>query len=207
MVKKCQNKTYKKKLNKDQYKAVKTLISKQISKRAEKKYFNGSYSLSSYDHNGTIRELTPIPQGDTDVTRDGDSLYLRSMRVNGELVLGDTTNIVRVIVFQWLETDTPVPANILSSTYVGTSNAPLAPYHHDSRRLFRILYDRKFVLNANRPNALYDTGYLRIPKRKVSYIAGGTTGSNKLWVLLISDSGAVVHPTISVLSRATFNDM
>lgn len=208
-------KTYKRKrrparLPKRQYAAIQKLISKNFNKRAEKKHFLTYNTGYSVDYAGTIQSLSDITQGDTDVTRDGDSLYLRSIRVKGGVVVSDSTNAVRIIIFQWhadSTDDTATVNDILSATAVGTVVGPFASYYHDKRRLYTVMYDRVFNATTNESQLLFDTGYLRPKVRKISFVNASTQAVHKLFILAISDSAAAGHPTVKYWNRVTFNDM
>ena len=197
-------KTYRKKkrmtrLPKKQYLAIQSLINKNINKRAEKKHFLTYNTGYTVDYAGTIQSLSDIGQGDTDTTRDGDSFYLRSLRVKGSVLIADSTNAVRLIVFQWhadSSDDTATVSDILSSSAIGTTVAPFSSYYHDKRRLYSILYDRTFNTTTEMSQLLFDTGYLRPKVRKVNYVNATSVGVNKVFILAISDSAAALHPTV-----------
>lgn len=193
-------------LSRGQVKQMNSIASKAISRRAEKKYYLHSNGSSSISDTGYIWPLSDVPQGDTDQTRNGDSLYLRTVRILGDVRAGDTTNACRVIVFQWLDDSTPTVASVLQTTSGVT--AVFSPYLHDQRKKFRIMYDKMFVVAANGNDAkVFDTKYLRPPIKKVAFTAATTTGSNKIFLLLISDSTAVTHPALTHYSKVTYDDM
>lgn len=182
------------------------IANRQIAKQSEKKYLSTLTSIAK-DWNGSVLDLCNIAQGDTDGTRDGDELYVKSVRVKSLVSVADTYNICRTILFQWYDDTTPTGADILSNTYVGTINAPLAPYHHDLSSKFKILYDKTILLDTYHPYMLLDTGYITGGfKRKVQFSSGGTTGVNKIYLLQISDSGALTHPTMLAVAQVNFTD-
>lgn len=186
---------------------VATIVNRKLTKRLEKKYHLQAGAGVNYDYNGNIVSLSSVAQGDTDTTRDGDSLYIRSIRLMGDITVADSTNLYRVIVFQWLDDTTPVASDVLSSTYLGTANACNASYHHDQRKKFRIMFDKRYVLDStDNTRLLIDTKQLRPFVRKIQYTAATTTGTNKIWGLFVSDSSAVSHPSLNYVSKMNFND-
>lgn len=195
-----------KSLSKPQAQAVKAIANKAISRHAEKKYHNDDNIASSISDTGYTWPLTDVPAGTLDYQRAGDSLYMRSIRVRGQAIVADTTNAVRNIVYQWFDDTTPTIADILHTTSGAAS--VFSPYVHDQRRKFRVLYDKTMILSANGNDAkLYDTGYLRPKAKKIAFSTGGTTGSNKIYLLQVSDSTVASHPAVTHYSRLTFNDM
>lgn len=188
---------------------VKTMINKSMNKRMEKKYHMEQDDSATPSYAGTVVDITEPAQGDGDITRDGDEIYLRSINVKGFVRLADSTNQVRIILFQWrgdTATDPPAVTQVLSSSQVSTALAPVAKYYHDGRALYRIIYDKVFNLDAGNPQQLFNTGYLRLPFRKARFNAAATTGTDHVHMLLISDSAAATHPTVGYVSTLTFND-
>lgn len=190
--------------------------SKQNLKRnlrtlGEKKYNVFSFS-GVVDDQGQILDISAIGQGTTDLLRDGDQIGIRSIEVNAQafmyapVVSGDLTNIVRLVVFQWFPTSTPVPSSIFNTTMT-TALAPIVAYNHDNRFNFRILYDKKFVLSRNGAAVVYHRKYiLKGFREKIQYSAGTTTGSNKIYACFISDSGAADHPSLAATFKINFSD-
>lgn len=183
----------------------KAQVSRLINRRSERKYHNFLLSAGR-DYSGSVNDLSVISQGDGGTSRDGDSLYLLSCRAKITFELGDTTNLCRCIIFQSHQNTTPVPSDIIDGTYVGTTEAPLASYNSTQKRMFSVLYDKTVALHTYKPIVEYDTGYLKIKRRKVKFNLASTAGQNKIWLLFITDSGAVAHPTCTILGRTTFSD-
>lgn len=204
-------------LTKSQASAVKSIASRTLNKRAEKKYhLYTESSLSTSYASYHIQSLTDVPQETTNATdtkRDGDSIYARTVRVQGRIYINQTTpadSIVRVLIFRWLPNsgnDAPDENSILSSAYTATARNVVAPYHHDMRRKYKVLYDKRFLLNENGPSVkLFDTKYLML-RHKINYVAGSTTsGANKIYILVTSDNNTNI-PVVSYVSKFTLNDM
>lgn len=188
---------------------VQALVAKAISARAEKKYFLDNQTAQSMTYSGAVYDLSEVPQGDDDVSRDGDSLYIRSVRVLGRMAnAGGAVNHIRVIVFQWRDDSTPTASSVLIPGYLGTVLAPLSLYTHDQRRKYNVMYDKKFTLDTSgKSTVLFDTGYLFPTTKKISFTSGTTTGNDKLWLLVVSDTASATYPALNYVSRLTFNDM
>lgn len=202
---KYKRRTYRKRAGPPVYRAIRQVL----SKRAEKKHFSIT-STQNPDWSGTILDLSNISQGSTDLTRDGDSATIRTLHIKGHLGNNDTYNIVRLIVFQWTSNsnvDAPTVGKLLDSTLLGTVYATHAPYNHDRRSQFRVLWDKTFTAYADKPVVLFDTKYLRAVTPRIQYIAAGTEGFNKLYMCMISDSSAVSHPPVVLSSKLNFADM
>lgn len=187
---------------------MRSIARKEISRLAEKKYWLTADDSATPSYTGSMVDLSAVPQGDNDSSRDGDSLAIRSTRMKGHIIAADTTNVVRLILFHWLDDSTPTISNVLSGNYTsGSVNVVDAPYTHDQRRKIRVLWDRTFNLHSGQDQVVFDTRYLKPKQKKIAYTAAGTTGYNKIWMLMVSDSAAVAHPSVAYVNRLTFNDM
>lgn len=205
------------------------LVTKQQLNRAikgvtEKKYFitQGTAVDVSYD-NPVLQSLTLVTQGDSDTTRDGDKIHMRSISVIGYIV-NTTTQVVgsRLIIFQWLGQDVPGATDIIVPTG-GSADAYTwvrGHYNHDHRHLFRILYDRRILLggstNANLPtnimfSAKLNIGLLAAKKRCVSTLqfqAGGTTADAHVYLLCLSSvtDASGIEPDLTYESKFNYSE-
>lgn len=183
-----------------------------IEKTVEKKYrfYQSGSTVSSL---GYALYLTDVPIGTSDTTRIGDQISLRSVRFKITATVADTTNWVRVILFQYIPqidsstfTPTTYPiANIL----IDTTTTWLSPYSHDNRYNFRILYDKTHLVVSNQSNQLtMFKGFIKkFPRDKIQYYAGSTTTQvNAIHMLILSDSGVAPHPSFTYSIKLNFSD-
>lgn len=202
----------KKPLNVREKKQVKRIINSRI----EKKYYDSLLSAQTVTYNGTLQDLCLIPlstSSSDDTKRVGDQVIYYRMEINYAVfnATATTTNMVRVILFQWKQYSTPTIGNILLNNnpdLVGTADAPLAFYNHDQRGLYNIIYDRRH--NLNYTNTYFTSKHLVLKskriRKKIQYIANSTNGYNHIYFLIISDDGAISYPTYSFASRITYMD-
>lgn len=202
---KSKNKTDKKKSVKDL--ATKKYVKEQIVKHQELKYYDETLS-DFIDYNGAVYCLTDMAQGLGDSQRVGDKISIKSMLIRGTLAEADLRNIIRIIIFQWYPVDSasaPVPAQILQA--IGTWGI-VSPYIHDTRNQFGILVDKMYNLNTS--STPYRPFEIRVPlkyaKKSVNFNAAGLFGSNHICALVITDSSASTHPTVSFYTRVYYTD-
>ncbi len=152
-------------LTRPQYKQVAKIANKQIHKMAELKtldeHFDTSASLGPNDGFIGVRKLLLMPSQNTttapDGGRDGDSIYLRSLSINGWLDCSTTQQLVmRLILVQWLDSDVVPPTlkDILQShDGTGGGNNGFKPvnshYLSQPKKRFRILDDRTYAWDSN----------------------------------------------------------
>lgn len=194
--------------------ATKGYVLKEIHKLSETKYYDKIDQATAVDFAGTnLTLLTDVTQGTSDLQRVGDKLTIRGMRIRFTFSVADNYNIIRMILFQWIPSNNllgPVPGYVLSATYLSTSRATEAPYTHDYKSQMIILWDKTINLALNQSNQakyINKKVKLKFAKKRINFVAGTTAASNHIFLLLVSDSGAVPHPGVSFVSRLWYDDM
>ncbi len=187
---------------------VKQMIASALSNQQELKWFAFADSAIATDYGGFCSKVTQISQGDTDITRDGDSLALKAIDFRWTCVPGDSTNLVRCMLFQWFsadDVDVPSPSDILN--VVGDVRAPISQLVSDRGIQFKVLYDETVAVDTYHPIHLSRKIHLdKFPQEKVKYIAGTTNGYGNIWKLFISDSAAATHPSVTSYGFVRFLD-
>lgn len=190
-------------------------VQRVITRNQEKKYHVSSGDWTATNATAAIAQITNVSQGDTDTTRDGDQIYLKSVYSSWLVRTNQTVpnaSSVRMIIFQWFNTNgtSPVVGDILLSTTAAT--VIHSPYTHDTRYQFRVLYDKTVTVVP------YDDQYMetkvgpmrrlitRIPKRKLQYVAGSATqGVNQIYFLRVSDDNDS-PPDVQNYFKVNFTD-
>lgn len=192
------------KLNTRQKKQVKRLI----GNRQETKYFTKSYTNVTIDFNGLLHDLSNVSQGDGDSERDGDKIYLKMVHIRGycQVSSASTYNVIRFLLVQWKPNSIPSVSDILQN--IGTANAPNSFINWDKRQMFRVLKDwRQIVLGTDRQAAMFN---VKITSKKIlkqlQFVSGGTTCTNMVYLLAISDDGLTSFPAFTYYSRVTYTD-
>jgi hypothetical protein len=181
---------------------VQKAIKSKLKKVQELKSFDTGFG-SSVSSTATITDLTTIPQGDTDSARDGDAIRVKRMEQILSWAPGDTTNTYRQIIFRWNQDDVvaPVVTDVLQ-----LANA-FSPYNRDTLRAkkFSVIDDWFSVTGLNGPS-IDKHVFAKAMEWNISFYSGGTSGTNKIYSLQISDSGAVTHPFVNSDFRVYFTD-
>lgn len=191
-------------------KIVKRVV-KTVNKGREHKVFTNIYNQLQVPWNGNFYELCNPVVGTADTQRIGD----RVTPVNIDLKLrivsssSDVYNMVRIIVIQAHTTAFVVATDILR--VMSSLSAPYAPesqFNYDNRKTYSVLYDRLRGVSYNVGPAT-TTFNINI-KRKLRPIqfTGGTvtTISGGLYMIVISDSQATVHPDLAGTVRVLYTD-
>lgn len=203
------------KLSEPQKVQVKKTIKQILSNHIQNKLWTDAHT-ASVDFAGGVYHITPIPQGATEHSRVGNSIRPKRLRMRVHAGVADNTNMVRMIIFRWrpsAATGVPTPASILDNSaptaFIGTTNAPLMPLNWNDRSMYSVLWDRTFVLDSQSPQQAVLTLDLFGKKLspRIEYVDASTTAVlGGLYVLYISDSGAVSHPSLTFVSELEFED-
>lgn len=202
---------------------------KKIEHNFEKKYFNGTYT-TALTATGDVINLTAIAQGDTGLTRDGNDITLRSIRLLGRMQLtatsagtvdGSVTQCYRLIIFQDKQqvgdADPAVTDVLLTASIDSVYNYPAV------KDRFKILEDQLFTVGKGANRTQYGNGdildvnphnlWVFPTIKKAMYNGANATDQQKasVYMLLISDalvglpsSTMVLAPSLSW--QVAFND-
>jgi hypothetical protein len=184
----------------------KRIIQQMLEKDMEVKYVPTSTAATAVTYAGTITLLSNIAQGQTDLTRVGDSAIIKSVEINCMCQPADAVNMIRLIVFQWHSPSAPTPIDVLSE--VSTTRAPLSAYQHDLRDQFTVFIDELFVLDttAHPIAAKIIKKFKGWSVDEIQFQGASITQMNGIYMLWISDSSAVTHPTATWFSNVEFTD-
>lgn len=198
------------KLNKRQLRQVKNLV----SRRAELDYYDNGLNGSAILAGGTIQGgfSTPI-QGVADGQRIGDQIKVSKFIFKCDIIYGDPTNQLRVILFRWYD-DNAVTLPTLAAVLQNGAGFPInSGINHDSLKAgkLHIMHDRTYNLtNTGNTMAINRTITItgrKLGRKKIEFNNGVITGTNHVYALFISDSIGVPNPTINWYSRLMYYDM
>lgn len=192
-------------------------INNALSRNVELKWFSQIKTSTTSDYNGAVWDLCLVPQGDTDITRDGDRIHLKVFRFKCDWINASTSNpsIGRVIIFQWFGADVPTAAKVL--LLVGQAEAVHSPYERDYFSLNGgesgiILKDIILQLDGNgSTNQGFCPRLINLEMKSgfrpnMQYVSGSTAGSNHIYALTITDKVTSNLPSFRFYSELNFTD-
>ncbi len=161
-------------------------------------------SSNTIDYNGTLLLATSnVSQGNTDSTRNGDSIKLQRLRGLWAFFRSGADAIVRVIVT--VEGSPGINANSNVCEAAGSSNAPLSMPSWDYRHNFRVVYDKCITLTTQEPEKVLDMD-LKFD-HDVQYIAGGTNvAQGQVTVWFFSDLVTSNLPFVRATAQLSWLD-
>lgn len=184
-------------------KAIASAVQQRISSNLETKQRSISWDEVAVDAAGGAPinwALTDIDQGDSQADRTGNQVWVTGYFARLAFAVGDTTNLIRVVVYIPKDSDD----SLSSGTDIHT-NIDLDK--------FTVLYDKLVALNANGDAVKviqFKKKFNRGRRRGVNarYFSGTGTdiAKNAIKLYVVSDSLAAPDPTISGGMRVYYKD-
>lgn len=204
-----QSKGFQKKAN------VNKAVQLYMKEHQEIKFYDIDLNSAADSTSGTLIQLNDVPQGSSSVTRDGDSLYARSLtcRFWARQTTAGAPNYIRYLIVRWNNNSTPTASQILQAT--GTDSCIISPKNHLNRQEYSILWDSGAIqlqqsdLSAagdyTNQNIDYRSLLLVFPLNfKCIFSSGSINGTNRLYFLRFSDGANI--GTHRMYTRFTFYD-
>lgn len=191
-------------------------IAKTEVRRAGEPKQHRFYYTGNPDYNGTIQELSLVPQGDNYNQREGVQLRPTKLHCRFHIGLGAIAgSFVRLIIFRWhpsiAATGSPVAASILDNTtptnLLGTSGAPMCPQQFIEKSMYSILHDKTYVLDQSVKEQQFVEFNIYGKKLggKVKYTGTSTNSFNGIFMLALSD--LAVGPAVTLMSELHYKDL
>lgn len=154
-------------------------------------------------------KLLTVGQGDTQQTRDGDSIKCKRINVRGFFTQDEQLtdgSVVRVMIVRSTRGDFSPQTNMFDTT--GSVLAPLSPKLYENRKFYKILAERVFTISPDSPEKHYFKFNIK-NEHQTDYDAGTSAAiSNQFYLVAISDApnAGSDFPLITFFSRAWFVD-
>lgn len=182
---------------------------RKLNKSIERKFFDYDNVSHTWTNTPAIISLTPIPQGTTDQTRVGDTIHLVSVDLSMDVALFGGTGLAsfRAILFYWNVDDTgPTPPGIgqILSTPGSAVSYPIVKYRVDARQQYTIVKDISWTMDIGQRTNTIKRIRKNLKEHMIQYTAGGTTGTGKLYLAIMSD-GSAANPS-NIYCRVKFLD-
>lgn len=187
-------------------KSAAALVNKMLLAKMEKKFHIVGAAPISISTAGQIEDLSAVTQGPSEAQRIGDKLLPKYITINFQVVLADTTNLMQVILLRW-KPDDAIDTITFAKVNNGGNLAPIAMYNWNMRDKFDILKSEIFSLDAGNPSQ-FRRWFVSFGDKtsQMKYNISATSGCNKFFLVICSDSQATTHPTFTYYSRLVFTD-
>lgn len=212
-IRKYKKKTYKKKGgSKAMKKVARRVVHQVLAKRVEPKHLDvtntqiGTWSGAGF-------QLNLIPQGDTDITRDGSAAHAYGLSLKYTVTAAPTgadVQRLRVLILWWKQQsgNTFDPTEVMQTT--GSAQAVLSAREWSRRSDFRVIYDKLHTVTTNLTtvdsgSAETRTHYFRLNQTMTYLLTTTNSDKNGLWIVFFADT-AGDSPTIQWYTRLLYTD-
>jgi len=181
----------------------------KIIKMEEVKHLDYNLSQNVFD-TGTLTLLSGMTQGSGETQRVGLKVYCKRI----DTILQFTANSVATrpqTMTVWLILDkqgynAPAITDILEPINLGSTLAPYSLYNWNYLNRFKVLAKRMATVDLNDKETKIITFGVNVNKI-MTYIGAGTTFTNQIYFLTISDEANVLAlPTVRCTNRITYTD-
>jgi hypothetical protein len=191
------------------------LTNRQLNKRltrlemsVEDKIADVLYTNSAVDYDGDNQTLNGISQGDSDTTRDGDSIMCKSLHIHGQVASdGADIGCIRVIVVHDFQNTLTLIDDVIETT--GSGTAFLSHINWDQRKSFKVLSDRRYqVMESWKDFNQFDLN-MKLGIR-TQFAAGQSTivtGAIKVFCISSSDPTDMNLPNLWFRARIIYSDI
>lgn len=169
---------------------------------SEKKYFDYVALPGGIQNTGAIYTPTSlITRGTTSLNRLGKEIQISSFFIRFQLVHGDISNSMRCIFFIWNRSGVPVVADILQDII---SNPYMSALNRDNGDFMHVIYDKTVDIGQYQNPQVTHKFYHKFKNHRAQWNEADTADRGNIFMLFISDSGAIAHPTVAFNVRTRF---
>jgi len=166
-----------------------------------------SASNDNVTDSGSVYHLTAVPQGDTSVSRTGNSIFVRSSNLKGFVVRGSSGDVAIEFNVSLVMDTQQVSDTLPSVTDIYASASPHAHLNGNTVGKYKILYSKKYILtNAN--NNTYNIDFNLPMRHHVRYNGTGSGDIQKggLYLIFRSSQATSNYPAVSFEHRLSYHD-
>jgi hypothetical protein len=177
------------------------------------KYFDSYVANTTVTNVGTMTNLYAPTQGTGTSQRVGDVTFLQRLYMNYKVSTqnADVFNTVRLVLFKWIPNAVLLAPTFATLTNGGGTTTTQWMYDWQYSNQFKILYDRVHLLSglATAPTAAGHQAAsleLDLNNLRVQFSIGAATGSNDIFLFVISDSIVAPFPLLEYGARIVYCD-
>lgn len=197
---------------------VRAIVKREINKNLERKYMHESIQtanvadISAYYSNTAILDCS---KGTGENARIGETVSVKTLKMRYLLQLGDTTNIVRIMIVREYQSSVDASSVIIplipQDVLEASGNIPdslTSTYSINNGGRYQILYDKVHLLTNDYRPEVYEI--LTIPLNfKLHYNPDDSSTkpiTNQIYLFAFSDSSSTSHPQLSFISQVDYVD-
>lgn len=194
-------------------KSLVPLIKRVMNKQSEHKYFDTSdsdTSLINTDDTALIGVVDfSIPQGDTQSSRQGNSIFAKGFMLRYNLSVATLAHSVRMLLIRVDRYDSNIATSISGTDFDNSAVGLIGNYPRDIENYkYKVLWDSTFNLDPNFKNQIVGKKYFNLKGKKMTWADASTSTfhTNKLLLLTYTDNTLVNDVSLSMTGRLLYRD-
>lgn len=155
---------------------------------------------------GQVSLMCGIAQGDSEYTRTGNSIFVRSFNLDGDIKFnsaGNPQQVVKIaLIMDKQQVGDTAPA-------IGDIYQQVTPHGHLNASTvgrFSVLFSRIYKVDASNPTAIVKINKAMRQHIRFNGSAAADVQKNALYLIWISDQASANYPTIRYTSRLSYHD-
>jgi hypothetical protein len=185
---------------------IRSIVKSEIVGMKQLKWFDVYSGVTSVSNVPTFVDVTSIAIGVNVSQRVGAEILMRSLRICGSWVVGDPTQLARLVVFKWFPSNSSDVPSLSELTTATGSDAVIGGWLQYKPSRFQILHDQLFKLDTL-SHPIKSFAFRCDINSKLDYDTGSTTGRNHIYMMYVTDSGVIPTPSIRYTYQVVFNDL
>lgn len=185
-----------------------------IRKNEERKSRIYEYSGEAINYSGftaidQVQDLTRLAQGKAVYERIGNSVAATYLQMRYQVTIADGTNVVRILLFQYLSDCSTKPDLNQLLTEPDLSSDQVYGMYVRNMKDVRILYDKTLNLDETSHKQVIGKININLVKKMkgtVSFNDTSVDGKGHLFLTVISDSAFVSHPLFTCAAKISYRD-
>jgi hypothetical protein len=185
---------------------IRSIVRSEIVGMKQLKWFDVYSGVASISNVPVFIDTTSVSIGVNPSQRVGGEILVRSLRISGSWVVGDPTNLARLVVFKWFPSNSSDVPSASELTTAASSDMVIGGWLQYKPSRFQILHDQLFKLDTL-AHPIKDFTFNVSINSKLDYDTGSTTGRNHIYMMYVTDSGVIPTPSIRYTYQLVFNDL
>jgi len=180
-----------------------------LKEKQSAKFFTSIINLAAVTATGTITDFSVAPQGIVQGDRTGDRIFPLRLCLRWSLSTPDVSNVTRLILFRFKPNSVPTMAGVLDNG-VGGVPGPYSQLSFQNRENIDVLWDSGLIISVSDAVSWSGNQGGTIEKdchhRPITFNPTLTTGSDKIYLLTVSDSVAAPDPALSACMYTYYHE-
>jgi hypothetical protein len=185
---------------------IRSIVKSEIVGMKQTKFYDVFSGVASVSNVPVFIDLVAPAIGTAVSQRVGAEILVKDIRISGSWVVGDPTQLARLVIFKWIPSNSSDVPSLSELTNATSSDVVIGGWLQYKPSRFQILRDMLFKLDTL-AHPIKDFSFKVRVNSKLDFDTGSTTGRNHIYMMYVTDSGVIPTPTIRYTYQPRFVDL